>query len=262
MILSGKFGAPALYSSSQIEVLDEKKISAGNGQRLSNVLNTANSVFIKSYGPAPQLQSISINGLGAEQTVVLLDGVKLNSFQNAMFDLSLFPKELIGAIVVQTNGASALYGSEAMGGVVNIITKNKWGGEVDDGLHSSATVSVGSMNTHRWSGSTGYRKENSSLSFFLNCETSNGDYPFHFNGEKVRRKNNAYTLSDFGLSYGHIFDSTKTLSFTSFYGLQDKQIPGIETGEIPPASSQIDKNWNSIISFENYFSGAFFVKLG
>jgi iron complex outermembrane receptor protein len=262
LVVSDKLGILAKNSSTHLEVLNAARISGSNGQRLSDILKTANSVFIKSYGPAPQLQSVSINGLGAEQTVVLLDGIKLNSYQNAGFDLSLLPKDIIGSIVIQSNGSSALYGSGAMGGVINIITRKHWDEAPEKYPHYSLTLSTGSMDTHHIGGSIGYRLKESSLNVFFHRETSDGDYPFHFQGQSARRKNNSYKTTDVGFNLGHIIDSTCTLSYTSLYDIQDRQLPGIETGNIPPLSTQLDRNWNNILSLENYFSKFIFLKLG
>ncbi|HCA43914.1 MAG TPA: hypothetical protein DEP28_11760, partial [Bacteroidetes bacterium] len=65
---------------SNIYILNEKEINSRNGKNAGEIINSFPGVFIKSYGNQ-SLQSISINGLGAEQTVILINGVKINSVQ-------------------------------------------------------------------------------------------------------------------------------------------------------------------------------------
>lgn len=62
-------------------------------------------------------------GSTASQVLILLDGIPLNSSWDGVYDLSLLPAEAIERIEVQKGGSSALYGSAAVGGVINIITK-------------------------------------------------------------------------------------------------------------------------------------------
>src|SRR5690606_20371165 len=105
---------------------------------------SAGGIFIKSYGNGSSLQTISMNGMETEQTLLLLNGSKLNSFQNAHIDLSVISKDNIERIEIVNNGYSSIYGSDAIGGVINIITtRNK---------------SNFSLNLNSQAGSYGYRK--------------------------------------------------------------------------------------------------------
>ncbi len=73
--------------------------------------------------------TIGLRGLGDTRTLVLLNGIKLPkdpSFEAV--DLNLIPQNAIERIEVLKDGASALYGSDALGGVVNIITKKGYKG--------------------------------------------------------------------------------------------------------------------------------------
>jgi outer membrane receptor for ferrienterochelin and colicins len=67
---------------------------------------------------------LEIQGIGAKQVLVMVDGVKLVGRLNDQFDLSQLPASCVERIEVVKGGSSAIYGSEAMGGVVNIITKS------------------------------------------------------------------------------------------------------------------------------------------
>ncbi len=67
---------------------------------------------------------IHINGLEGPYTMILIDGMPIVSSLSTVYGLSGIPNSLIDRIEVVKGPASSLYGSEAMGGVINIITKN------------------------------------------------------------------------------------------------------------------------------------------
>jgi outer membrane receptor for ferrienterochelin and colicins len=82
-------------------------------------------------GVRPQLNcnicntgDIHINGLEGPYTLILIDGMPIISSLSTVYGLSGIPNSLVDHIEVVKGPASSLYGSEAMGGVINVITKN------------------------------------------------------------------------------------------------------------------------------------------
>lgn len=82
-------------------------------------------------GVRPQLNcnicntgDIHINGLEGAYTLILIDGMPIISSLSTVYGLSGIPNSLVDRIEVVKGPASSLYGSEAMGGVINVITKN------------------------------------------------------------------------------------------------------------------------------------------
>lgn len=74
---------------------------------------------------------VNLRGLGANRTLVLLNGRRLvygGSGANSSVDLNLIPTSLIERIEVLKDGASALYGADAVAGVVNIVTREQFDG--------------------------------------------------------------------------------------------------------------------------------------
>jgi outer membrane cobalamin receptor len=75
------------------------------------------------------LSSFSLRGLGTIRTLTLLDGQRVVPANvTGVPDISLFPQLLVERVDVVTGGASASYGSDAVGGVVNFITNKKFEG--------------------------------------------------------------------------------------------------------------------------------------
>lgn len=238
-------------SPSAVQVLDKEFISKVNGNQVSDVLKYAGNVFIKSYGGNSSLKTISINGLGAEHTLILLNGVRLNSSQNAQYDLSLLSKESIESIEVMPSGGSVSYGSDAISGVVNIKTATD---KLNlKKLNAFISVEAGSYSFKKYDISVSGRISNSffSASYYNEHSDDSFDY-YYFNGsakEKKTRQNNDYSKENMNFQYSYARKNIQ-LSLLTYYNVSDRNLPGVETGSDPSAAKQLDKNWNTIFNLE------------
>ena len=77
-------------------------------------------------------QYVDLRNLGPERTLVLLDGKRMGTSTGGYSDLASIPTSVVERIEVLTDGASAIYGSDAIAGVINIITRKNF-----DGLEAS-----------------------------------------------------------------------------------------------------------------------------
>ena len=82
-------------------------------------------------GVKPQLNcnvcntgDIHINGMEGPYTMILIDGMPIVSALSTVYGLSGIPNSMVERIEVVKGPGSSLYGSEAMGGIINVITKN------------------------------------------------------------------------------------------------------------------------------------------
>lgn len=128
--------APASISVITREDLQRKPV-----QNLKEVLKDVPGVQLTNE--SDNRQGVSIRGLGSSYTLILVDGKRVNSrnavFRHNDFDLSWIPAESIERIEVVRGPMSSLYGSDALGGVVNIITR-KVGTEWHGTLSADTTV--------------------------------------------------------------------------------------------------------------------------
>lgn len=118
-----------------VTVIDGDELRRRPINDLADALRGAVGVDIGSVGLGRE--GISIRGMNAEHTLVLVDGQRINSSASAIahsdFELGWVPTEAIERIEVVRGPMSSLYGSEALGGVVNIITRaatDEWQGSV------------------------------------------------------------------------------------------------------------------------------------
>jgi len=127
-----------LYSSSPVTAVNSQEIKYEGTTNVETLLNNLPGVFADftetaSNGATGQA-TVDLRGLGAQRTLVLVDGTRLmpSDPANPVADLNQVPAALVDHVEVQTGGASAVYGSDALGGVVNFIMRKDFEGvEVD-----------------------------------------------------------------------------------------------------------------------------------
>lgn len=103
------------------ELVLSSPLAAGSSQ----VTAAISSNFVTNGGPGAQ--TVSLRGLGAERTLVLLNGRRAGPAgvrgAVASFDLNVLPQSIVERVEILKDGASSIYGSDAVAGVVNLITK-------------------------------------------------------------------------------------------------------------------------------------------
>jgi len=250
-----KVSTDNFFAPTKIRIITSKEINNKNGESLAEVLQTAGGVFIKSYGNTSSLSTVSLNGLGAEHTLVLLNGFKINSTQNAQADLSLISKNNIERIEILNNGASSIYGSEAIGGVINIITKTNLSKEPVIGM----TVKYGSYNSGLFRMNFNKKLNWFSLNLDYTNERSQNNFSYYFNDgiNKLHKErlNSGYSASDYLMNASYRTGKNSELNLYSDYKNSERNIPGQETGSAPSDANQKDDNFSSIISFRHGISG-------
>ncbi|OGJ87661.1 MAG: hypothetical protein A2268_04460 [Candidatus Raymondbacteria bacterium RifOxyA12_full_50_37] len=126
-------------------VLDEEALTATNAKTAADVFKYVPGLDLEAGTGVgtPSKQTVSMNGTPSFHTLVLLDGKRLlSSHFHTGTDVNLVPAGNIERIEVVKDAGSALYGSDALGGVINIITKK---GGASPSL--SVTGRIGTENT-------------------------------------------------------------------------------------------------------------------
>ena len=143
-------------TGSAISVVPQAEIATTNPLSLVDALRGVPGLDVSETGGPGATTSVRLRGANPGQTLVLIDGVRVNDPAAASgdYDFSMVPVGAIERIEVLRGPQSALYGSDAIGGVVNIITK-KGGGPAQFNLRTEAgsygtLSSIGSL-----TGSTG-----------------------------------------------------------------------------------------------------------
>ena len=106
-----------------ITVVDEGEIEARHAETVGEALRTVPGVDVVQTGSRGTQTDLFIRGADADQTLVMIDGVEVNSVTLGAFDFANLTTDNVERIEVLRGAGGTLYGSEAIGGVVNIITK-------------------------------------------------------------------------------------------------------------------------------------------
>ncbi|MFB0526829.1 MAG: TonB-dependent receptor plug domain-containing protein [bacterium] len=126
-----------------VSVITREEIAESDARNVGEVLNNRLGVGIRRYGTLGAKSQIALRGCSAFQTLVMIDGRPVNSISDGLADLSQFPIDNIERIEVVRGPASALYGANALGGVVNIITREA----KEEKITADVNLGMGSFGT-------------------------------------------------------------------------------------------------------------------
>jgi len=160
-----------METSSPVTVISRAEIDASGTATVSDfVRNLSQNSFgsfreASGFGSGQSSQStVSMRGLGSQRTLVLIDGRRMGSsvaFGGGTQNLNVVPMAAIERIEVLRDGASAVYGSDAVAGVINIITKKEFEGLQFD--YSTEQPSVEGGEANRLSIATGYNTDKGNI---------------------------------------------------------------------------------------------------
>lgn len=127
-----------------ITVIDRAEIDRVQPQSLQALLAGRAGIALANNGGAGKATSVFLRGTESDHVLVLVDGIKLGSATSGGASLQDIPPEQVERIEIVRGPFSSLYGSEALGGVIQIFTRRPHGGFVP-----SFTVAAGSERTRR-----------------------------------------------------------------------------------------------------------------
>ncbi len=147
-------------SGSAVSVVTRKEIEQSSPTSVAGLLKTVPGVAVTETGGPGGTTSVRLRGADSGHTLVLIDGVRINdpAADSNQFDFSMISLDNVERIEILRGPQSSIYGSDAMGGVINIITRKPQGKP-----RLSATVEGGSYGTHLERLSGGFAKGDFSL---------------------------------------------------------------------------------------------------
>ncbi len=131
-----------------VAYISPEDINRAQGKTLPELLNTIPGIIFSGAQNAPGISSdVYIRGEATGNTLILIDGFPVNnpSATNNSYDLNAFPLDQIDHIEILKGSGSTLYGSDAVAGVINIITKHPKG----KGVKAGVQLSGGTYNTFK-----------------------------------------------------------------------------------------------------------------
>ena len=125
VIFADRLKGRAQDISSALTIIDSETIERSGATTVAEVLRTQPGINVVQSGPPGGNVSVFIRGANAEHTLVLVDGILMNNpvTPSRLFNLANLPLDNVERIEIIRGPQSSLYGSDALGGVISIITK-------------------------------------------------------------------------------------------------------------------------------------------
>lgn len=170
------------------------------------------------------ISTVSLRGMGANRTLTLIDGRRTvsNAGNTNVVSLSTIPSAFVKRVEVITGGASAVYGSDAVTGVVNIITIDKY-----DGLklgYERGTTRDGGAGSQEWSLLTGtsFFNKKLQLMFAANYDVQDGllasERALALRNQSYSQSTNLVSEPDLsGNTFGGVFRTSTSSTATRYY---------------------------------------------
>jgi len=149
VVTASKFEQKQSQTGKVITVISKEQLERSNGKTLPQLLTEQAGLYIAGAYNAPgSVQTVFMRGASSGRALILMDGIPVNdpSMINNEFDLNLFSIQDIERIEICRGAQSTLYGSDAIAGVINIITIKK---DIQKAFNLKTTNSFGNRNTVR-----------------------------------------------------------------------------------------------------------------
>ena len=111
-------------STQNISIITGKEVASMGAIEIPEILDLLPAVDILEYGSLGQTRSVHTRGASSSQVITLIDGRPINTARDGVADFNQIPLSNIERIEVLRGPASNIYGANAVGGVINVITKS------------------------------------------------------------------------------------------------------------------------------------------
>ncbi len=122
VISANRYEEPLESLGSSVTVIDSKELKERNDFLLSDSLRSVPGVQVTQSGGPGKTTSIFLRGASASQTLIMVDGIPVNDNLSGQFDFGDFTTLGTEKVEVVRGSQSLMYGSDAMGGLINIVT--------------------------------------------------------------------------------------------------------------------------------------------
>lgn len=258
LISGGVEPIPTKEAASSYTIITAEEIEKFQYRNVTDALRSVPGLHIVESGARGALTSVFTRGANSNQTLVMVNGLAVNdpSSPGGAANLASIPLDNVERIEVVRGPQSALYGSQAIGGVINVITK-RGGSEPRSTLRVEAGT-LGTLNTYA---STGGSFGDTDYFLSLGRETTNGNdiTPSRLHGGMGSEKDGSELVSASG-SLGTKLNENLTASF--FVQYSDSETDTDEDGSTA-AFVNTYQNYDSIFEMKRLFvsgdiSGSFY----
>ena len=204
-----------------VTILDNEFFENSNEFFLGDALssNNTSSNFFQSGGHGTS-SAIQLRGLPKRYSTVYIDGVKMSDPSSVSndFDFNHILTSQISRVEILKGNQSSVYGSGAIGGTINIFTKDP-----QEGFHKNLEYNTGSFRTHNFSGSISGADQKNSYYLGLERFQTDGISQMMHNNEKDRYRNNSI-IGKYSYDFTDKLKFQSNLRFADTYLQYDKEV--------------------------------------
>lgn len=237
IISSARIDVPFKKSARTIQVITADIIKNSAATNVADILQQVAGVDIRRRGTAGSQADLYIRGGGFDQTLLLIDGIKMDDAQTGHHTLNAaLPLEVIERIEIVKGPAARIFGQNAFTGAINIVTKKSLKGTI------SANVEGGSFGQVNASATFGTNTENTTIIGHIGALTSDG-----------YRENSDYENKNFFFKGVFNKQSQPIQVIATFF---DKEF-GAQNFYTPPSFgfNEYEETENSLIGISTTFKG-------
>ena len=219
VVTASRYEESIMETPVSIEVIDQEEIEESNAQNLADLLQDAGGVYIKNFSGLTGKKDVIIRGARQDQILYLLDGQPLNSPQDGIIRLEDIPISIIKRIEISKSASSSIYGANAMGGVINIVTQ-----DTDKDNETEINFGLGSYNTQNYIVTTNYNFDNSSI--FISYDKLSSDEHRDDPDQK-----SSLDRDDIFLKYKYNLSKISNVNITYRHNNTESNYPGSEAND-------------------------------
>ncbi len=204
VVTATRIEQPIADIGTTITVVEDPQIQEQKIDRVSDVLCEVPGVQVTQSGSPGAVTDVSIRGATPAQTLILIDGVEVNAGATGSFDMANLTTDNLDRVEVLRGAGGSLYGSQAIGGVVNVLSQ-EGAGPPTASLVSAAGNRATSQQVATVSGAEGTLGYSGAVSYF----STQGFRPINDNSDNLS--------SSARLDY-HLDDDTVLRGFARYIG--------------------------------------------
>jgi len=210
VVTATKTPTHSLEIANSISVINSKQIQNSNANNVFDILKNEVGITYTRQGGNGTLSNINIRGANNSYTLVLIDGIEMNltSDPSSVYDFSALTVDNIDRIEILRGPQSTLYGSDAMAGVINIITKKGNGAP-----KFSLLTEGGSYNTYK--AQLGLNGEFQKLNYSLSISRTGSDGFSVADKDSGNSEKDGYTFNNLSALLGYKLSDNAEINFYS-----------------------------------------------
>jgi len=228
-------------SLSSVTVIDREQLDRQQPRELSDILRGQPGVDVTTSGAFGKNTSVFMRGTGSESTLLMLDGIRMGSVTSGGASWQFLPPQLLGRVEIVRGPRSSLYGSDAVGGVVQVFSP-----ESEGDARPWFQFGGGSFSSREYSAGLSGSKDGTAYSF--------GHSYFQTDGIALREggEDKGYRNASALGRLSHTFEQGTRIGLTAFRSQGNSEFDGGETDFVNQAmgttlETPVSQHWLSTL---------------